>query len=127
MEEEESMKFSILARLCHNLDISIFLIIQNAKGDTENPMGSKKGGHEASIIMRIEKTAPDKNDIMQSNNLYDENKRIIKIQKNKQSGKHFKEELYFDTKSLSFYTLEQNKRTQGIDMKMIEAEFKDEF
>lgn len=108
MEEEETMKFSLLARLCHSLNIVIFLVIQNAKGDKENPMGSKKGGHEASIIIRIEKLAPQKDDVTQQGNLYDENKRRILVQKNKQTGKHFKEEVFFNTQSLKFYPLDAN-------------------
>ena len=53
MEEEESLKFSTLAKLAHQYELLIFLIIQTAKGDRDNPMGSKKGTHEASVILRI--------------------------------------------------------------------------
>lgn len=108
MEEEETMKFSTLARLCHSLDILIILVIQNAKGDKENPMGSKKGGHEASVIIRIERVAPKKDDLTQAGNLYDENARLIMVQKNKQTGKHFKEKVFFNTQSLKFYSLDKN-------------------
>ena len=108
MEEEETMKFSTLARLCHSLNILIILVIQNAKGDKENPMGSKKGGHEASIIIRIERVAPKKDDLTQAGNLYDENARLIMVQKNKQTGKHFKEKVFFNTHSLKFYSLDKN-------------------
>lgn len=108
MEEEETMKFSLLARLCHNLNIVIFLVIQNAKGDKENPMGSKKGGHEASIIVRLERVAPPRDDVTQAGNLYDENKRLIMVQKNKQTGKHYKEMVYFNTSDLKFYPLDAN-------------------
>lgn len=109
MEEEETMKFSTLARLCHQLGILIVLVIQNAKGDKENPMGSKKGGHEANIIIRIERVAPKKDDLAQAGNLYDEQRRLIIVQKNKQTGKHFKEEVYFNTATLKFYPFEINK------------------
>ena len=108
MEEEETAKFSMLARLCHSLNILIILVIQNAKGDKENPMGSKKGGHEASIIIRIERVAPKKDDLTQAGNLYDENARLIMVQKNKQTGKHFKEKVFFNTQSLKFYSLDKN-------------------
>ena len=108
MEEEETAKFSTLARLCHSLNILIILVIQNAKGDKENPMGSKKGGHEASIIIRIERVAPKKDDLTQAGNLYDENARLIMVQKNKQTGKHFKEKVFFNTQSLKFYSLDKN-------------------
>lgn len=107
MEEEETAKFSILARLCHTLNIVIFLVIQNAKSDKENPMGSKKGGHEASIIIRIEKIAPPKNDLSQLGNVYDEKTRMIIVQKNKQTGKHFKEKVFFNPATLKFHSLEK--------------------
>lgn len=102
MEEEESLKFSTLAKLCHSLGILVFLIIQTAKGDRDNPMGSKKGAHEASVIIRIERCSPEKDDILQAGNEYDENKRIVLIRKNKQTGKHFKEKVNFCPKKLRF-------------------------
>lgn len=105
MEEEETLKFSTLARLCHSLNIIIFFVIQNSKNDKENPMNSKKGAHEASIIIRVERCAPDKKDLAQQDNLYDENARFIVIQKNKQTGKHFKEKVFYSTQSLKFYPL----------------------
>lgn len=58
MEEEESLKFSTLTRLYHSLGILVFLIVQTSKGDRDNPMGSKKGGHESSITIRIEHDKP---------------------------------------------------------------------
>lgn len=109
MEEEETAKFSILARLCHSLNIVIFLVIQNAKGDKENPMGSKKGGHEASVIIRIERVAPKADDFSQKGNVYDEKHRLIIIQKNKQTGKHFKEKVYFNTHNLKFFSIDKNE------------------
>ena len=109
MEEEETAKFSMLARLCHSLGIIIVLVIQNAKGDKENPMGSKKGGHEASVIIRIERVAPKKDDLAQAGNLYDEKSRLIIVQKNKQTGKHFKEKVFFNPTTLKFYPLDKNE------------------
>lgn len=105
MEEEESAKFSILARLCHSLGIAIFLVVQNSKGDKENPMGSKKGGHEASIIIRIERNGVSKDDIMQRGREYDEFSRTIIVQKNKQTGKHIKEVVEFSPETLRFKSL----------------------
>lgn len=110
MEEEETAKFSTLAKLCHSLGILIVLVIQNAKGDKENPMGSKKGGHEANIIIRIERVAPKKDDLAQAGNLYDEKSRLIIVQKNKQTGKHFKEKVFFNTMTLKFYPLDKNEK-----------------
>ncbi|PAF41379.1 DnaB-like helicase C-terminal domain-containing protein [Helicobacter sp. 11S02596-1] len=99
MEEEESAKFSTLAKLAHNLEILIILVIQTAKSDPNNPMGSKKGGHESSITIRIEHTKPDKE---LTDKEFHPNKRTIIIKKNKQTGKHFKEEVFFDPISLKF-------------------------
>lgn len=102
MEEEETSKFSTLAKLCHSLRIVIFLIIQTSKSDRDNPTGSKKGGHEASIIFRLERIKPEKDDLMQRGNEYDENARMFFIRKNKQTGKHPKEKIIFDSSSLRF-------------------------
>lgn len=109
MEEEETAKFSTLARLAHSLGVLIILVIQNAKGDKENPMGSKKGGHEANIIIRIERVAPKKDDLAQLGNVYDEKARLIVVQKNKQTGKHFKEKVFFNPATLKFYPLDKNE------------------
>ncbi len=120
MEERESLKFSRLAKLCHSLEIVVFFIIQTAKADADNPMGSKKGGHEASITIRIERCAPDKNDLLQKGNEYDQNKRIISIKKNKQTGKHFKEKVIFDTQALQFKDLANDiKAEYEIDIAQI--------
>ena len=102
MEEEETSKFSTLAKLCHSLGIVIFLIIQTSKSDRDNPTGSKKGGHEASIIFRLERIKPEKDDLMQKGNEYDENARMFFVRKNKQTGKHPKEKILFDTNTLRF-------------------------
>lgn len=99
MEEEETAKFSTLAKLAHKLEVLIILIIQTAKGDSNNPMGSKKGGHESSITIRIEHCKPPKE---VTDKEFDPKRRTIIIKKNKQTGKHFKEEVQFDPISLSF-------------------------
>lgn len=96
-EEEESLKFSILARLCHHLNIFIFFIIQTSKSDEDTPLGSKKGAHEASIIVRLKR---DKNK---------EEERTIVVKKNKQTGKHYKSEILFDPKMLKFYEPSQRE------------------
>lgn len=123
MEEEETAKFSTLAKLCHSLGILIILIVQTSKSDRDNPMGSKKGGHEASITIRIEQCKPEKNDILQSQNEFDENARIILIKKNKQTGKHPKEKVFFDKQTLQFKSLEPKKEViiEYIDKKEIES------
>ena len=103
MEEEESEKFSTLAKLAHSLEILIILIVQTSKTDPNNPMGSKKGGHESSITIRIEhvKAKSDgENDVE-----FDPKKRVIIIKKNKQTGKHFKEQVAFDPVTRRFKML----------------------
>lgn len=100
MEEEESLKFSTLARLCHSLGIVVFLIVQTSKGDRDNPMGSKKGGHEASIILRLEHCKAQ-----EELREFSEDQRMLIVKKNKQTGKHFKEKVLF--KDLRFYSLQR--------------------
>lgn len=101
MEEEESLKFSTLAKLCHSLGVIVFLIVQTSKGDRDNPMGSKKGGHEASIIIRIEHDKPENANIRE----FAENSRIVILKKNKQTGKHYKERVSFDSNAGKFLAL----------------------
>lgn len=98
MEEEESLKFSTLARLAHSLDLVILLIVQTSKGDRDNPMGSKKGGHEASVILRIEHCKAKDEELRE----FDEQTRMLIVKKNKQTGKHFKEKVLFDPQTLRF-------------------------
>ena len=123
MEEKESLKFSTLAKLCHALEIFVFLIVQTSKGDTTSPTGSKKGAHEASIILRIEKIKPDKNDIAQKNNDFDEFKRVLILKKNKQTGKHFKGEVAFNPQKRKFSDLGVAEKPKSyVDMKEIKSE-----
>lgn len=102
MEEEESLKFSLLAKLCHSLGILVFLIVQTSKSDRDNPMGSKKGGHEASIIIRIEHCKPE----IEALREFSENSRMLILKKNKQTGKHFKEKVAFNPQTRKFSSIE---------------------
>lgn len=110
MEEEESLKFSSLAKLAHSHNLLIFLIIQTAKGDRDNPMGSKKGTHEASIILRVEQVEADKKDITQRNKEFNPHQRLFLVRKNKQTGKHFKEIVHFDEKNLKFFKIAESSK-----------------
>ena len=92
-EEKESEKFELLGKLSHKLDITIILIIQTSKADPNTPFKSKKGAHEASIIMHLENVEKPVSNLQ---NLIQ--KRLI-VKKNKQTGKHFKEDIFLDTKS----------------------------
>lgn len=120
MEEEESLKFSLLAKLCHSLGILVFLIVQTSKSDRDNPMGSKKGGHEASIIIRIEHCKPE----IEALREFSENSRMVILKKNKQTGKHFKEKVAFDPNTRKFASIEVGRAaiTESVEMdKIIEV------
>jgi len=103
VEQSESEKFSVLAKLCHRLDIIILYIAQQGKDDSRSgvhsPMGSKKGGHEASQIWYIETLKKDYDDNGEDKN---GKKRNFIISKNKQNGVHFKKEITLNTKLLEF-------------------------
>lgn len=119
MEEEESLKFSLLAKLCHSLGILVFLIVQTSKSDRDNPMGSKKGGHEASIIIRIEHCKPE----IEALREFSENSRMVILKKNKQTGKHFKEKVAFDPNTRKFASIEKRGEiVESVEMdKVIEV------
>ncbi len=99
MEDRESEKFSRLAKLSHRLNIVILLIIQNSKADAAasviSPMGTKKGAHEASIIIHLKLVKDD------PENGKKEMRKII-FSKNKQTGQHFKGEVNFNPYTLMF-------------------------
>lgn len=99
MEEEESTKFSTLAKLAHSLNLVIILIVQTSKTDSTNPMGSKKGGHESSITIRLDHVKATRD---QPDREFDSMHRIITIKKNKQTGIHFKEKIRFNPRFLTF-------------------------
>lgn len=122
-EERETLKFSILAKLCHKLDIMILMVVQTSKSDTENPLGSKRASHEASIIMRLEKMDIDKHDIAHKNKAFHPSKRRFIMQKNKQTGKHFVEEVGFKQYNQTFYSLyEADKKAIEVDFDEIQNE-----
>ncbi|GAA7245300.1 RAD55 family ATPase [Helicobacter pylori] len=55
IEEIETSKFSALGECARNLQVLIILIVQNSKNDSYTPTGSRKGGHEAHLMIRIER------------------------------------------------------------------------
>ncbi|WP_024422630.1 RAD55 family ATPase, partial [Helicobacter pylori] len=85
IEEVETIKFTTLADLAKRLQVIIILIIQNSKNDSYAPTGSRKGAHEAHIIIRIEKI---KSGELKHINDYNERgkHRKVLILKNKQTG-----------------------------------------
>lgn len=84
-EEVETAKFTALSEIARNLQVLIIFIIQNSKNDSYTPTGSRKGGHEAHLMIRIERLK--KYDLPQIKNFYERSKhRRIVILKNKQTG-----------------------------------------
>ncbi|PUD58618.1 helicase DnaB [Helicobacter pylori] len=85
IEEVETIKFTTLADLAKRLQVIIVLIIQNSKNDSYAPTGSRKGAHEAHVMIRIEKI---KSGELKHINDYNERgkHRKVLILKNKQTG-----------------------------------------
>ncbi len=85
IEEIETTKFTALGEAARSLQVLIIFIVQNSKNDSYTPIGSRKGGHEAHLMIRIERLK-----INQLKTIKDFNERIkyrrIVILKNKQTG-----------------------------------------
>jgi len=120
-EEEESRKFSTLAKLAHKYDLFIVFIIQTSKTDPNSPIGSKKGSHESSITIHIEHVPVPKDDVVNAKNPWVPTKRIVEVKKNKQTGKHYKEEVGFNPQNREFYMIhESHKETHnGVPVEVI--------
>ncbi|RVY93619.1 helicase DnaB, partial [Helicobacter pylori] len=85
IEEVETIKFTTLADLAKRLQVIIILIIQNSKNDSYAPTGSRKGAHEAHVMIRIEKIKSG--ELKHINNYNERGKyRKVLILKNKQTG-----------------------------------------
>ncbi|WP_120911413.1 ATPase domain-containing protein [Helicobacter pylori] len=85
LEEVETAKFTALSEIARNLQVLIIFIVQNSKTDTYTPTGSRKGGHEAHLIIRIERIK--KYELQQIKDYVERSKhRRIVILKNKQTG-----------------------------------------
>ncbi|MGL2514390.1 RAD55 family ATPase [Helicobacter pylori] len=85
IEEVETTKFTTLAELAKRLQVVIILIVQNSKNDSYAPTGSRKGAHEAHVMIRIERI---KSGELKHINSYNERGKYRKvlILKNKQTG-----------------------------------------
>lgn len=84
-EEVETAKFTALSDIARNLQVLIIFIIQNSKNDTYTPTGSRKGGHEAHLMIRIERLK--RYELPNIKDFYERAKhRRILILKNKQTG-----------------------------------------
>ncbi|PUD42723.1 helicase DnaB [Helicobacter pylori] len=84
-EEIETAKFTALSEVARNLQVLVIFIVQNSKNDNYTPTGSRKGGHEAHLMIRIERLK--KYDLPQIKDFVERGKhRRIVILKNKQTG-----------------------------------------
>lgn len=85
IEEVETAKFTTLAELAKRLQVIIVLIIQNSKSDSYAPTGSRKGAHEAHVMIRIEKIKSGELKHIKDYNERNKHRRVL-ILKNKQTG-----------------------------------------
>ncbi|GAA7016157.1 hypothetical protein HpCHC88_14710 [Helicobacter pylori] len=104
IEEIETSKFSALSECARNLQVLIILIIQNSKNDSYTPTGSRKGGHEAHLMIRIERLK--KNQLPQIKDFCQRaNYRRVLILKNKQTG--LSGLCYFKNVNYRFFEIEE--------------------
>ncbi|GAA8599720.1 hypothetical protein HpDR66_13540 [Helicobacter pylori] len=85
IEEVETTKFVTLADLAKRLQVIIVLIIQNSKNDSYAPTGSRKGAHEAHVMIRIEKIKSGELKHIKDYNERGKHRKVL-ILKNKQTG-----------------------------------------
>ncbi len=85
IEEAETTKFTTLADLAKRLQVIIVLIIQNSKSDRYSPTGSRKGAHEAHVMIRIEKIKYGELKHIKGYNERGKYRKVL-ILKNKQTG-----------------------------------------
>ncbi|WP_154449090.1 RAD55 family ATPase [Helicobacter pylori] len=85
IEEVETTKFTTLADLAKRLQVIIILIIQNSKNDSYSPTGSRKGAHEAHVMIRIEKIKSGELKHIKDYNERGKHRKVL-ILKNKQTG-----------------------------------------
>ncbi|MGN8433953.1 ATPase domain-containing protein [Helicobacter pylori] len=85
VEEMETSKFTALSECARNLQVLIIFIVQNSKNDNYTPTGSRKGGHEAHLMIRIDRIK--RNELAGIKDFAERSKhRRIVILKNKQTG-----------------------------------------
>ncbi|ANT43110.1 helicase DnaB [Helicobacter pylori] len=107
-EEVETAKFTALSEVARNLQVLIILIIQNSKNDTYTPTGSRKGGHEAHLMIRIERLK--RHELPNIKDFYERSKhRRIVILKNKQTG--LSGLCYFKNVDYRFFEVDYNTPT----------------
>ncbi|WQT44017.1 helicase DnaB [Helicobacter pylori] len=85
VEEVETSKFSALSEAARSLQVLIIFIVQNSKNDSYTPTGSRKGGHEAHLMIRIERLKMNQLKMITDFNERAKHRRIV-VLKNKQTG-----------------------------------------
>ncbi len=85
VEEVETSKFSALGETARSLQVLIIFIVQNSKNDSYTPTGSRKGGHEAHLMIRIERLKMNQLKTIRDYSERAKYRRIV-ILKNKQTG-----------------------------------------
>ncbi|MFA7987750.1 RAD55 family ATPase [Helicobacter pylori] len=85
IEEVETSKFSALSETARSLQVLIVFIIQNSKNDSYTPTGSRKGAHEAHLMIRIERLKTNQLKTVKDFTERSKYRRIV-ILKNKQTG-----------------------------------------
>ncbi len=85
VEEVETSKFSALSETARSLQVLIIFIVQNSKNDSYTPTGSRKGGHEAHLMIRIERLKMNQLKTIKDFNERAKHRRVV-ILKNKQTG-----------------------------------------
>lgn len=113
VEEEETRKFSVLAKLAHRLEIVIILIFQTAKGQEKSPMGSKKAAHESSVTFYL--SFPPEHVKRHEKDGFEY--RFFEVTKNKQNGKRFKELVKLNLKNQTFSMLQKETQKKLLDPK----------
>ncbi len=89
-EELETFKFTTLGELARRLQVLIIFIIQNSKNDNYTPIGSRKGGHEAHLMIRLERLKA--HDLIKMKDFTERSlHRKIIVLKNKQTGRQGKQ------------------------------------
>ncbi len=85
IEEIETTKFTALGEAARSLQVLIIFIVQNSKSDSYTPIGSRKGGHEAHLLIRVERLKRNELSFIKDYAERSKHRRIV-ILKNKQTG-----------------------------------------
>ncbi|WP_305875656.1 RAD55 family ATPase [Helicobacter pylori] len=109
IEEIETSKFSALSECARNLQVLIIFIIQNSKSDSYTPTGSRKGGHEAHLMIRIERLKRNQLPGIKDFNERSKHRRML-ILKNKQTG--LSGYRYLKNVNYRFFEIEDQQSTQ---------------